>query len=91
MPGPYKCFLIQCTTQQQYTKPRHQPSDRDQRAMDRLRNKVSAFQAKIKSPVYIALGAAALQTVYQTFHPDLHFIYQCYPLKQIQILSPHYL
>ena len=71
MPGPYKGFLTQCTTQQQHAKPRHQPSDRDQRARDRLKNKVSAFQAKIKSPAYIALGAAALQTVYQTFGPDL--------------------
>ena len=70
MPGPYKGFSTQCTTQQQQAKPRHQPSDRDQRARDRLRNKVSAFQAKIKSPAYIALGAAALQTVYQTFDPD---------------------
>ena len=71
MPGPYKGFLTQCTMQQQHAKPRHQPSDRDQRARDILRNKVSAFQAKIKSPAYIALGAAALQTVYQTFDPDL--------------------
>ena len=71
MPGPYKGFSTQCTTQQQHTKPRHQPSDRDQRARDRLRNKVSAFQAKFKSPAYIALGAAALQTVYHTFDPDL--------------------
>ena len=71
MPGPYKGFSTQCTTQQQHTKPRHQPSDRDQRVRDRLRNKVSAFQAKIKSPAYIALGATALQTVYQTFDPDL--------------------
>ena len=70
MPGPYKGFLTQHTTQQQHAKPRHQPSDRDQRARDRLRNKVSAFQAKIKSPVYIALGTTALQTVYQTFDPD---------------------
>ena len=70
MPGPYKGFLTQRTTQQQHAKPRHQPSDRDQRARDRLRNKVSAFQAKIKSPAFIALGAAALQTVYQTFNPD---------------------
>ena len=67
MPGPYKEFLTQRTTQQQYAKPRHQHSDRDQRARDRLRNKASAFQAKIKSPAYIALGAAALQTVCQTF------------------------
>ena len=62
--------MTQCTTQQQHTKLRHQPSDRDQRARDRLRNKVSAFQGKIKSPAYIALGAAALQNVYQTFDPD---------------------
>ena len=71
MLGPYKGFLTQHTTQQQYAKPRHQPSDRDQKARDRLRNKVSTFQAKIKSPAYIALGTAALQTVYQTFDPDL--------------------
>ena len=70
MPGPYKGFLTQRTTKQEHIKPRHQPSDRDQRAKDRLRNKASAFQAKIKSPAYIALGAAALHTVYQTFDPD---------------------
>ena len=71
MPCPYKGFLTQCTTQQQHAKPRYQPSDRDQRARERLRNKVSAFQAKIKSPAYIALGVTALQTVYQTFDPDV--------------------
>ena len=67
MPGPYKGSSTQHTTQQQSAKPRHQPSDRDQKARDRLRNNVSAFQAKYKSSAYIALGAAALQTVYQTF------------------------
>ena len=70
MPGPYKGFSTQRTTQQQHAKLRHQPSDRDQRARDRLRNKVSAFQAKIISPAYIELGTAALQTVNQTFDPD---------------------
>ena len=57
--------------QQQHAKPRHQPADRDQRARDRLRNKVSASQAKIRSPAYIALGATVLQTVYKTFDPHL--------------------
>ena len=71
MPSPYKGFSTQHTTQQQHAKPRHQPLERDQRARGRLRNKVSAFQAKIKSPAYIALGAAASQTAYQTFDPDL--------------------
>ena len=75
MPGPYKGHLTQHTTQQQHTKPRHQPSDRDQRARDRLRYKVSAFQAKIKSPAYIALVATALQTVYQAFDPDLPVLF----------------
>ena len=70
MPGPYKGFLTQCTTKQEHTKPRHQPSDRDQRARDRLRNKASAFHTKIKSPAYIALSAAALHTVYKNFDPD---------------------
>ena len=70
MPGPYTGFLTQCTTKQEHTKPRHQLSDRDQRARDRLRNKAFAFQAKIKSPAYIALGATTLHTVYQTFDPD---------------------
>ena len=70
MPDPYKGFSTQCTTKQEHAKPRHQPYDRDQRARDRLRNKPSAFQAKIKSPAYIALGAAALHTVYQAFDPD---------------------
>ena len=29
MPGQHKGLSTQYTTQQQYTKPRHQPSDRD--------------------------------------------------------------
>ena len=49
MPGPHKGISTQHTTQQQYAKSRHQPSDRDQQARDRLRNKVSESKAKIKS------------------------------------------
>ena len=40
MPDPHKGLLTQCTTQQQYAKPRHQLSDRDQQARDRLRIKI---------------------------------------------------
>ena len=67
MPGPYRGYLIQCTTQQEHAKPRHQPSDRDQRARQRLKEK--EFKAKIKCSAYIALGLAALHTVHQTFDP----------------------
>ena len=61
MPGPHKRVSTQCTKQQQYTKPRHQPSDGDQQARDRLRNKISESKAKIKSHAYPQLGEKALQ------------------------------
>ena len=67
MPGPYKGFSSQHTTQQEHAKPRHQPSNTDQRARERLKNK--AFQAKIKSSAFIAFGPTALHTIYQTFYP----------------------
>ena len=46
-------------------KPHHQPSDRDQQAREKLKQK-----AKIKSQTYIQLGEEALQIVHQTFQPD---------------------
>ena len=69
MPGPHKGVSTQRTTQQQFAKPRHQPSERDKQARDRLRNK-----AKIKSYAYIQLGEKALQTVHQTFEPNITVI-----------------
>ena len=49
MSALHKGVSTQHTTQQRFAKPRHQPSDRDQQARDRLRNKVSESKAKIKS------------------------------------------
>ena len=60
MPGPQKGVSTQCTTQQQFAKPRHQPSDRDQQARDRLQNKISESKAKIKSCTCLQLGEKAL-------------------------------
>ena len=74
MPGPQKGLSTQQTTQQQYAKPRHQPSDRDQQARDKLRNKVSESKTKIKSRAYLQLGTKTLQTVHQTFDPDIPVI-----------------
>ena len=74
MPGPHKGVSTQCTTQQQYTKPRHQPFDRDQQARDRLSNKISESKAKIKDCIYLQLGEKALKTVYQTFEPNVPVI-----------------
>ena len=44
MPGPHKGVSTQRTTQQQFA----QPSERDQQARDKLRNKISESKAKIK-------------------------------------------
>ena len=74
MPGLHKGVSTQRTTQQQFAKPRHQPSDRDQQARDRLRNKISKSKAKIKSHAYLQLGEKALQTVHQTFEPNIPVI-----------------
>ena len=65
---------MQCTTQQHYAKPRHQPCDRDQQARDRLQNKISKSKAKIKSHTYLQLGEKTLQTVHQTFEPNIPVI-----------------
>ena len=48
MPGLHKGSSTQCHNQQVLAKPRHQPSERDEQARERLRQK-----AKIKSHVYI--------------------------------------
>ena len=69
MPGPHKGVSTQHTNQQVLAKPRHQPSERDQQARERLRQK-----AKIKSRAYIQLGEKVLQTVHQTFEPNIPVI-----------------
>ena len=69
MPGPHKGISTQCTNQQALAKSRHQPSQRDQQARERLSQK-----AKIKSCAYIQLGEKVLQTVHQTFKPDIPVI-----------------
>ena len=69
MPGPHKGVSTQRTNQQAVAKPRHQPSERDQQARERFRQK-----AKIKSCACIQLGEKVLQTVHQTFEPDIPVI-----------------
>ena len=63
---PHKGASTQCHNQQVLAKPRHQPSDRDQQAREKLKQK-----AKIKSQTYIQLGEEAPQTVHQTFQPNI--------------------
>ena len=69
MPGPHKGASTQCHNQQVLAKPRQQPSERDQQAREKLRQK-----ARIKSHAYIQFGEKALQTVHQTFAPDIPVI-----------------
>ena len=63
---PHKDASTQCHNQQLLAKPHHQPSDRDQQAREKLKQK-----AKIKSRAYIQLGEEALQIVHRTFQPDI--------------------
>ena len=80
MPGPHKGVSTQRTNQQVLAKPRHQPSERDQQARERLRQK-----AKIKSRAYIQLGEKVLQTVHQTFEPDIPVIFHLLTLANTTI------
>ena len=66
---PHKGASTQCHNQQVLAKPHHQPSDRDQQAREKLKQK-----AKIKSRVYNQLGEEALQIVHKTFAPDIPVI-----------------
>ena len=91
MPGPYREYCTQLTTQQKHAKPRHQPSDRDQRAQQCLKDKV--FKAQIHDLAYITLGPTALHTVYQTFDPGFQVLFHLSPYKfqQKKELFPHYM
>ena len=66
---PHKGASTQRHNQQVLVKPHHQPSNRDQQAREKLKQKV-----KIKSRVYIQLGEEALQIVHKTFASDIPVI-----------------
>ena len=66
---PHKGASTQRHNQQVLAKPCHQPSDRDQQAREKLKQK-----AKIKSRAYIQLGEEALKIVHKTFTPDIPVI-----------------
>ena len=69
MPGPHRGASTIHHNQQVLVKPRHQHSDRDQQAREKLKQK-----AKVKSRAYIQLGEEALQIVHKTFAPDIPVI-----------------
>ena len=66
---PHKGASTQCHNQQVLVKLHHHPSNRDQQAREKLKQK-----AKIKSQAYIQLGEEALQIVHKTFAPDIPVI-----------------
>ena len=57
MPGPHKGVSTQRHNQQVLAKLQNQPSERDQQAREKLRQK-----AKIKSRAYIQLGEKVLHS-----------------------------
>ena len=58
----HKGASIQRHNQQVLAKPRHNPSNRDQQAREKLQQK-----AKIRSLAYIQLGEETLKTIHRTF------------------------
>ena len=85
MPGPHKGVSTQHTTQQQFAKPRNQTLDRDQQTRDRLRNKISESKAKIRSCAYLQLGDKVLQTIHQTFEPNIPVIFHLLTLTNTTV------
>ena len=79
---PHKGASTQHHNQQVLAKPCHQPSNRDQQAREKLKQK-----AKIKSQAYIQLGEEALQIVHKTFTPDVPVIFHLLALLDNTILS----
>ena len=67
---PHKGASTQHHNQQVLAKSHHQPSNRDQQAREKLKQK-----AKINSRAYIQLGEEVLQTVHRTFAPDIPVIF----------------
>ena len=65
----HKGASTQRPNQQVFVKPRHSPSDRDQKARQKLQQK-----AKIRSRAYIQLGEDTLKTVHKTFQPGVPVI-----------------
>ena len=65
----HKGASTQRHNQQVLAKPRHNPSDRDQQAREKLQQK-----AKIRSRAYIQLGEETLETVRRTFQPEVPVI-----------------
>ena len=67
---PHNGASTQRHNQQVLAKSRHQPSNRDQQAREKLQQK-----AKIKSRAYIQLGEEAPQIKHRTFQPDTPVIH----------------
>ena len=65
---PHKGASTQRHNQQVLAKPRHNLSDRDQQARQKLQQKV-----KIRSQAYIQLGEETLKTVHRTFQPEVRY------------------
>ena len=66
---PHKGASTQRHNQQVLAKLHHNPSDRDQQAREKLKQK-----AKIRSRAYIQLGEETLETVHRTFQPEVPVI-----------------
>ena len=75
---------MQRTTQQKYAQPRHQPSDRDQKAQQSLKAKTARAQICIKS--HNTSGSIKPAPIVTPPHPQNNYAYHA--TQQLPLLDP---
>ena len=70
MPGPNKGYITphMCVTVN--NPQRNQPSERDQRARQRLQQRTSYFCTQFYGPVFLSVGPEARRDKHDNFNPD---------------------
>ena len=70
MPGPKRGFTMPHTCATVDSMARNQPSERDRKACEKLKEKVSDFQVTFNDNVYLSIGLEAKRDIYNSFDPN---------------------
>ena len=70
MPGPNKGYTTPHVCMTVNNPHRNQPSERDQRARQRLQQRASDFYAQFYGPVFLSIGPEVRRDIHDNFDPD---------------------
>ena len=70
MPGPKRGFTTPHTHATVDSSARNNPSDRDRKAREKLKEKVSDFQITFDDQIYLSIGLEAKCDIYNSFDPN---------------------